>query len=80
MFKDFEKIEQLGIKAVNSRDLTGDLWEIKTDNIRTYYSYSKGKIIIVGLIVLKKTQKAPKRFIEKAIANIKKTKDELGLT
>jgi mRNA-degrading endonuclease RelE of RelBE toxin-antitoxin system len=77
VFKDFEKFEQLGSRGVDSRDLTKDLWEIRTDNIRTYYSYSDNKIIIVGLIVLKKSQKAPKRFIEQAIRNIQKTKEQL---
>ena len=75
LFKDIEKFEKLGSRAVDSRDLTKDLWEIRTDNIRTYYSYTGTKIIIVGLIVLKKSQKTPKRFIEQAVRNIQKTKD-----
>ncbi|MDD3436343.1 MAG: hypothetical protein PHC64_04230 [Candidatus Gastranaerophilales bacterium] len=41
--------------------------------------YVENKIIIIGLIVLKKTQKAPKRFIEQAIRNIEDyKKKELG--
>jgi len=79
VFKDFEKFENLGSKAVDSRDLTKGLWEIRTDNIRSYYSYVGTKIIIVGLIVLKKSQKAPKRFIEQAIRNIQKTKENLKI-
>ena len=53
--------------------------EIRTDNIRSYYSYVGTKIIIVGLIILKKSQKAPKRFIEQAIRNIQKTKENLKI-
>ena len=79
VFKDFEKFEKLGSRSVDSRDLTKGLWEIRTDNIRSYYSYAGNKIIIVGLIVLKKSKKAPKRFIEQAIWNIQKTKEELKL-
>lgn len=79
VFKDLEKFEHLGSRAVDSRDLTKGLWEIRTDNIRVYYSYAGTKIIIVGLIVLKKSQKAPKRFIEQAIKNIEKTKKKLNI-
>ena len=79
VFKDLEKFENLGSRAVDSRDLTKDLWEIRTDDIRIYYSYAGTKIIIVGLIVLKKSQKAPKRFIEQAIRNIQKTKEKLKI-
>jgi len=79
IFKDFEKFEQLGSKAVDSRDLGKDLWEIRTDNIRSYYTYTGTKIIIVGLIVVKKSQKAPKRFIDQAIRNIQKTKETLNI-
>lgn len=38
--------------------------------------YAKDKIIIIGLIVMKKTQKAPKRFIEQAIKNIENYKNK----
>lgn len=79
IFKDFLKFENLGSNAVDSRNLTKDLWEIRTDNIRSYYAYTGTKIIIVGLIVLKKSQKAPKRFIEQALRNIEKTKEELNI-
>lgn len=79
VFKDFEKFEKLGSRAVDSRDLTKDLWEIRTDDIRSYYFYTGTKIIIVGLIVFKKSQKAPKRFIEQAIRNIEKTRKELNI-
>jgi len=79
VFKDLEKFEKLGNRAINSRDLAKGLFEIRTDNIRSYYSYAGNKIIIVGLIILKKSQKAPQRFIEQAIRNIQKTKKELNL-
>lgn len=79
VFKDFEKFEKLGSRAIDSRNLVKDLWELRTDDIRSYYSYAGTKIIIVGLIVLKKSQKAPKRFIEQAIRNIQKIKEKLNI-
>lgn len=77
--KDYVKFEELGHKAVNSRDLGKGLWEIKSDNVRSYYSYTGTKIVIVGLVVLKKTQKAPKRYIEQAVSNIEKAKQQLEI-
>ena len=77
LLKDIEKFRSLGINAVDTKNLAAGLWEMRTDNIRTYYAYEKGKIIIVGLVVLKKSQKAPKRYIEQALNNIDKVKLEL---
>jgi phage-related protein len=77
LLKDVEKFKSLGIGAVDTKNLTIGLWEMRTDNIRTYYAYEKDRIIIVGLVVLKKSQKAPKRYIEQAINNINKVKWEL---
>ncbi len=39
LLKDIEKFRFLGINAVNTRSLSSGLWEMKTDNIRTYYAY-----------------------------------------
>ena len=72
-FKAINLFEYLGKNAKNSRDLSSNgLFEIKADNIRAYFKYFENKIIIIGLIVLKKTQKVPKRFILQAIKNIDK--------
>lgn len=51
---------------------------IQSHNVRAYFKYHKDKIIIIGLIVLKKTQKAPERFIQQAIRNIDKVINELN--
>jgi len=74
---DFEKIskaiyifEHVGTKYKNINDLGNGLFELKPDNIRAYFKYAKNRIIIVGLVVLKKTQKAPSRYIEQARRNI----------
>lgn len=77
ILKAIDIFEQFGKDANNSRSLKNGLWEFKADKIRAYFKYYKDKIIIVGLIVLKKTQKAPERFIQQAIRNIDKVINEL---
>ena len=56
----------------NINDLGNGLFELKPDNVRAYFKYIKNRIIIIGLIVLKKSQKAPRRYIEQAHRNIEK--------
>ncbi len=64
--------ENLGIAYKNINKLGNGLYEIKPKDVRAYFKYYKNKIIIIGFIVLKKTQKAPKRYIEQANNNIEK--------
>ena len=73
IYRGIRIFEAEGKNAQNSRDL-GDIWEIKADNVRAYFDYEGNKIIIIGLIVLKKSQKAPIRFINQAKRNIEKVK------
>jgi len=77
ILKAIDIFEQFGKEANNSRSLKNGLWEFKADKVRAYFKYYKYKIIIVGLIVLKKTQKAPERFMQQAIRNIEKVIKEL---
>lgn len=77
--KEFKKIlkaiyifEHVGTKYKYINDLGNGLFELKPDNVRAYFKYAKNKIIIIGLVVLKKTQKAPKRYIEQALKNIER--------
>ncbi len=58
----------------NLNDLHNGLFEIKPKGVRAYFMYHPKvrRIIIVGLIVLKKTQKAPHRNIKQARSNIEK--------
>ena len=77
ILKGIEIFKAVGKDARNSRDLKNGLWEIKSDNVRAYFKYHQDQIIIIGLIVLKKTQKAPERFIQQAIKNIEKLTKEL---
>lgn len=62
--------EQVGIEYKNINDLGNGLFELKPDSIRAYFKYHENKIIIIGFITIKKTQKAPKRYIEQALRNI----------
>ena len=65
--------EQLGKDGVNSRPLNKQgLYEMKCDKIRIYFMYSENHVIIIGLVVLKKSQKAPERYKLEAMANIEK--------
>jgi len=70
IIKAISVFEQVGSMYKNINDLGNGLFEIKPDNIRAYFKYHENKIIIVGFIIIKKTQKAPKRYIEQAIKNI----------
>ncbi len=74
-----KSFEILGIKYKNINDLGNELFEIKPKGVRAYFQYDKERrrIIIIGFITLKKTQKAPKRYIKQALENIKNYKKEL---
>lgn len=70
IIKAISIFEEVGTDYKNINDLGNGLFEIKPDNIRAYFKYYKDKIIIIGFITLKKTQKAPQRYIQQAIKNI----------
>ncbi len=65
--------EYLGKTGINSRPLNKDgLFEMKCDKVRIYFMYHENNIIIIGLVALKKSQKAPEKHKLEAINNIKK--------
>lgn len=65
--------EIFGSDAVNSKRLDDNgLFELKCDKVRIYFSYYWGRLVIIGLVTLKKTQKAPPRYIIAAYARIDK--------
>ena len=67
--------EQVGKAGVNSRPLNKEgLFELKTGQVRIYFMYHENNIIIIGLITLKKTQKAPERYKEIAMTRIESYK------
>ena len=62
-FRTVRLFEELGKDGVNSRPLDNNgLFEMKSDKLRLYFTYWENSIVIIGLITLKKTQKAPDRY------------------
>ena len=64
--KDFEQIEEYDISFVKIKHLEEDIYEIIADNIRALFGYKNNEVIVVTVIFLKKTQKTPKKFKERA--------------
>lgn len=64
--------ELLGTDYKNINKLDFNLYEIKPTGVRAYFKYDteRKRIIIIGLVVLKKTQEAPKRYMKQAVRNI----------
>ncbi len=66
VLEDYKKIETQGIEFVLIRPLKGKVFEIKTSEIRSLFKYQQGKIIVVAVVFVKKTQKTPKGMIKLA--------------
>ena len=60
--------EKVGTCYKNINDLGNGLFEIKPKGVRAYfmYDYNLRRIIIIGFICLKTTQKAPERYMKQA--------------
>ena len=69
---EYEKIEQQGIEFVKVKHLQKKIFEIKSNELRSLFKYKEGRIIVIGVVFVKKTQKTPRQEIEKA----KRLKDE----
>ena len=68
---DYTKIQEQGIEFVRVRPIQKDIFEIKTNELRSLFKYSAGKIIVVGVVFVKKTQKTPKDKIKLAEQRLK---------
>ena len=70
--------EFIGTKYKNINKLGNGLFEIKPKDVRAYFKYhpSRRKIIIVGFVCLKKTQKAPNEYKKQAERNIQNYLDK----
>ena len=64
--KDYALIEEKGIEFVKRRFLEGAVFEIKTGEVRSLFKFEENRIIIIGLIYVKKTQKIPKHVLKLA--------------
>ena len=63
---EYSKIETQGIEFVRIKPLQKDIFEIKSNELRSLFKYKAGKIIVVGVVFVKKTQKTPKDKIKLA--------------
>jgi len=68
---DYETIRNKGIEYVKRRHLRGEIFEIKTNDIRSLFVYREDCIILVGLVYEKRSNKAPDYYIELAQKRLK---------
>jgi len=52
--------------------LQDQIFEIKTDELRSLFKYQKNQIILIGVVFVKKTQKTPKEIIKLAKKRLSK--------
>ena len=69
--RDYEIIEKQGIEYVRVRHLQKEIFEIKSNELRSLFKYKAGVIIVIGVVFVKKTQKTPKDKIKLAIQRLK---------
>ena len=69
--RDYEIIEKQGIEYVRVRQLQKEIFEIKSNELRSLFKYKAGAIIVIGVVFVKKTQKTPKDKIKLAIQRLK---------
>ena len=69
--EEYTKIETQGIEFVRVKSIQKDIFEIKSNELRSLFKYKAGKIIVVGVLFVKKTQKTPKEKIKLAIKRLK---------
>ena len=63
---EYQKIEQQGIEFVKVKPLQKKIYEIKSNELRSLFKYKEGRIIVIGVVFVKKTQKTPKETIKLA--------------
>ena len=68
---DYKKIQEQGIEFVRVKPIQKEIFEIKTNELRSLFKYSAGRIIIVGVVFIKKTKKTPKEKIKLAKQRLK---------
>ena len=68
---DYDTITNKGLEYVKRRHLRGDVFEIKTNDIRSLFAYKNDCIILVGLVYEKRSNKAPDYYVELAQKRLK---------
>jgi len=69
--EDYNTITNKGIEYVKRRHLRGEVFEIKTNDIRSLFIYKEDCIILIGLVYEKRSNKAPDYYIELAQKRLK---------
>ena len=70
---DYKTIETEGLERVSTKKIEKDMYEIRTSNLRSLYTYQDGALIIVVTIFIKTTNKTPesaKKAARKRIKNL----------
>lgn len=69
--KEYETIEKQGLEYVRVRPLQKEIFEIKSNELRSLFKYKAGAIIVIGVVFVKKAQKIPKEKIKLAVKRLK---------
>ena len=69
--KEYETIEKQGLEYVRVRPLQKEIFEIKSNELRSLFKYKAGTIIVIGVVFVKKAQKTPKEKIKLAVKRLK---------
>lgn len=56
---DYSLVENEGLERVSTKKIEKDIYEIRTSNLRSLYTYREGALIIVVTIFIKTTNKTP---------------------
>ncbi len=70
---DYALIENEGLERISTKKIEKDIYEIRTSNLRSLYTYNNGALIIVVTIFIKTTNKTPewaKKAARKRIKNL----------
>ena len=68
---DYLLVETEGIERVSTKKIEQDIFEIRTERLRSLYTYRENALIIVVTIFVKSTQKTPEKYKKLARKRIK---------
>ena len=58
--RDYEIIEKQGIEYVRVRPLQKEIFEIKSNELRSLFKYKAGAIIVIGVVFVKRLKRLQK--------------------
>lgn len=68
---EYDLIGTKGIEYVRVKHLQNKIFEIKSKELRSLFMYQEGRIIVIGVVFVKKSQKTPKDKIKLAKQRLK---------